>query len=419
MSVTDFFTELSGLWEELENYRPMPECTCTVRCTCEAMRTARASREEDYVMRFLKGLNDNFAMVKSQILLMKDLPSLNSVLSMVLEHERQNGLEPIQDASQSLVNAADGKKHYGRGRGKWSNKQCSHCGKAGHTIDVCYEIHGYPIGYKRNFKPSVNLAADASDTKSEMGDKMASSSISQEEFKQLMDLLKKVNVAQPSPVLKEEHSVNQIYADAEGIISCRSNSICIFSPWIIDSGAMDHIFNDLNSFELSHKIDPIGVRFPNGASIVAKLAGIVRITADLVLEDVLYLPEFNINLISIPKLTRGSHFSVRFVNENCIIQDPLQRKIGSGKLKHGLYHLDYGGGKVVPVVSHVNATVDSSYTIPNSAIWHFHFGHASSTKIDMLSKNFPAIHVNKSLVCDICHLARQRRLPFVVSNNRA
>lgn len=108
-----------------------------------------------------------------------------------------------------------------------------------------------------------------------------------------------------------------------------------------------------------------------------------------------------------------------FVNENCIIQDPLQRKIGSGKLKHGLYHLDCGEGKVVPVVSHVNATVDSSYTIPNSAIWHFRFGHASSTKIDMLSKNFPAIHVNKSLVSDICHLARQRRLPFVVSNNRA
>lgn len=32
---------------------------------------------------------------------MKDLPSLNEVFSMVLEHERQNGLTPIQEDSQS------------------------------------------------------------------------------------------------------------------------------------------------------------------------------------------------------------------------------------------------------------------------------------------------------------------------------
>lgn len=37
----------------------------------------------------------------------------------------------------------------------------------------------------------------------------------------------------------------------------------------------------------------------------------------------------------------------------------------------------------------------------------------------MLSKDFPSIHVNKNLVCDICQLARQRRLPFVLSTNRA
>lgn len=74
-----------------------------------------------------------------------------------------------------------------------------------------------------------------------------------------MDLLKKVNVTPPSPDVKEEHSVNQIYADAEGIVPCRSNSISISSPWVIDSGATDHICNDLSCFEMSHKIEPIGV----------------------------------------------------------------------------------------------------------------------------------------------------------------
>lgn len=94
LSVTDFFTELSNIWEELENQRPMPDCTCPIKCTCESMRNARSQREEDYIMRFLKGLNENFVMVKSQILLMKDLPTIDEVFSMVLEHERQNGLIP-------------------------------------------------------------------------------------------------------------------------------------------------------------------------------------------------------------------------------------------------------------------------------------------------------------------------------------
>lgn len=34
--VTDYFTELKVLWEELENYRPTRNCICPVKCTCAA-----------------------------------------------------------------------------------------------------------------------------------------------------------------------------------------------------------------------------------------------------------------------------------------------------------------------------------------------------------------------------------------------
>ncbi|MCI25388.1 hypothetical protein A2U01_0046579, partial [Trifolium medium] len=39
--VTDFYSDLKVLWEELELYLPIPSCTCRQRCTCEAMRSAR------------------------------------------------------------------------------------------------------------------------------------------------------------------------------------------------------------------------------------------------------------------------------------------------------------------------------------------------------------------------------------------
>jgi hypothetical protein len=40
-SVTDFYSDLKVLWEELELYLPIPTCTCRNRCSCEAMRMAR------------------------------------------------------------------------------------------------------------------------------------------------------------------------------------------------------------------------------------------------------------------------------------------------------------------------------------------------------------------------------------------
>ncbi|KAK2421305.1 hypothetical protein QL285_031950 [Trifolium repens] len=87
-SVTEFFSALKILWEELELYTPIPTCTCHIQCGCQAMRSARANHNLMHVIRFLTGLNDQFDVVKSQILLMEPLPSLNKIFSMVIQHER-------------------------------------------------------------------------------------------------------------------------------------------------------------------------------------------------------------------------------------------------------------------------------------------------------------------------------------------
>jgi hypothetical protein len=107
-SVTDYFSSLKLLWEELEIYLPMPACSCRVRCSCDAMRLARTNHNLLYMIRFITGLNDNFAMVKSQILLMDPLPPLNKVFSMVIQHERQGNFASNDD-SKILLNAAKSK----------------------------------------------------------------------------------------------------------------------------------------------------------------------------------------------------------------------------------------------------------------------------------------------------------------------
>jgi hypothetical protein len=153
-SVTEFYSELKILWEELEIYMPIHVCTCRNRCSCDVMHTARNNHHLLQAIRFLTGLNDNFAVVKSQILLLDLLPTMNKKNSMVLQHERQSS--PILcDESKVLVNASDARKFASK-----SNKfgpssyglepwVCTFCNRNNHIVDTCYRKHGLPPHLQR------------------------------------------------------------------------------------------------------------------------------------------------------------------------------------------------------------------------------------------------------------------------------
>nr|KYP40122.1 hypothetical protein KK1_038550 [Cajanus cajan] len=86
---------------------PTPVCGCPVRCTCTSgIRIARYYHDLNCTIRFLTSLNDNFFVVKSQIMLMDPLPKLNPIFSMVLQHERQIGFIS-NDESNILINFFD------------------------------------------------------------------------------------------------------------------------------------------------------------------------------------------------------------------------------------------------------------------------------------------------------------------------
>lgn len=40
-SVTELFTHLKILWEELEMCMSIPNCSCRIRCSCNVMKTDR------------------------------------------------------------------------------------------------------------------------------------------------------------------------------------------------------------------------------------------------------------------------------------------------------------------------------------------------------------------------------------------
>lgn len=51
-------------------------------------------------------------------------------------------------------------------------------------------------------------------------------------------------------------------------------------------------------------------------------------------------------------------------------------------------------------------------------MWNFSLGHSSHSRIPSLHIIFYFIPVDNKDVCDVCHYARQRKLPYIVSTNK-
>lgn len=113
------------------------------------------------------GLSEWYQSVKSLILLMKLLPTINKVLSIILQEERQqnygsnkspnakveetNALANSVESGGVNCNFKKGRDYNGYqvGRGRVNSskeKVCTYYGYNGHMVDMCYRKHVYPPG---------------------------------------------------------------------------------------------------------------------------------------------------------------------------------------------------------------------------------------------------------------------------------
>lgn len=115
----------------------------------------------------------------------------------------------------------------------------------------------------------------------------------------------------------------------------------IATSWILDSGASDHVSSSfLNLFNYYQQITPTIVRLPKGQQVIATHLGTFQIFYSLSLFNVLYLPNFNFNLISISKLISSLNSKLIFSANDCFIQaENSLKKIGTIDLVDRLYKL--------------------------------------------------------------------------------
>ncbi|KAK2387257.1 putative mitochondrial protein [Trifolium repens] len=442
-SVLDYFTEMKALWEELHSHRPIPNCLCIHPCRCPALSIVRGYRLEDQVMQFLTGLGDQFSVVKTQVLLMDLLPSLNKVYSLVIQEEQSLPSPSIPAESTSLLNAAQRSSYRGKAApsagGKSNSKYCTFCHRNNHVVEFCYEKHGHPNQNRNGGSVNASNAEDveASDDQLDNGaSSTVNNSMTQDQFHQLMALLQQVNLPAPASSSTPSSTVNQLSLahglsptePSSGILSSLIASIHAKpSTWLLDSGASDHICSSLQWFTSFYRIKPINVKLPNGNSVLVHHAGNVTFSPTLSITNVLYSPIFTLNLISISKLCQSLACSIMFTENVCTLQDvKSKRMIGLGDLVNGLYHLKVSQSFLASQASLNSLTVSANnvdvnhQTIPMSAIWHFRLGHVSNKCITSMIPMYPSISLdNKAAVCDVCHFSKQKKLPFMLSSSIA
>nr|CAN68904.1 hypothetical protein VITISV_025822 [Vitis vinifera] len=304
----------------------------------------------------------NLETVRDQILGSSSVPSLDDVFARLLRISSTQTL-PSDNTSDSSVGQ---RPHY------------TYCNKLGHSRDRCYQLHGRP--------PRTTHMAQSSDPQSPQP---PSSSISQ-----------------GISLTDSEYDDYLRYQATKSASACLTHTSSL-GPWILDSGASDHISGNKDLFSSITTTSTLPtITLANGSQTMAKGFGFVHTLPSLPLHSVLYASECPFNLISISKITRTLNCSITFSDKFVTLQDRSMRKtISIGRESQGLYHL------TSPSTPAVCISTDASLLI------HSRLGHLSLSKFQKMVPRFSSL---SSLECESCQLGKYTHVSFLKRlNNRA
>ena len=186
-------------------------------------------------------------------------------------------------------------------------------------------------------------------------------------------------------------------AQTGNVSACLTHSS---APWILDTGASDHIFGNKDFFSSLTFPSPLPtITLANGSQTIAKGIGSVCPLPSLPLTSVLFVPNFSFNLISINKFTHDLHCVLPFSHNSVTLQDRRTGKtIGIGHESQDLFHLS----------SPLCSTACTSTKAP--LLLHNRLSHPSLSKFRKLVPHFSSLSL---LECESCQLGKHTRVWFL------
>ncbi|CAL8999194.1 unnamed protein product [Prunus brigantina] len=359
-SVSAYFTRLKGLWDELASYND--PCTCS----------SGTKNDRQQLMQFLMGLNESFSAIRDQILLMSPLPTVRHACSSVSQAEKQRSMGSLRSVDQSAAAMAV------RGSSRASSDRpplhCTYCNYDFHTRDNCHKLHGYPVGHPLHgqpWRPPRRSTSAGSSRNNGAGSSRSNgaapsarnlyaahpwptTSPPSAHHVQGQPTLHDVQIAMPHLSADQHSRVLAALSDgAQPPSSPQAHAVfgedftkglfpvaSRLGQWILDSGATDHITSSASCLvnpSASH-LPPVSL--PSGATAPITSTGTLHLNSSVFLKDVLCVPTFKVDLLSVGKLTDGLSCSVTFFPSWCVLQDLVSKAtIGVGKRRDDLYYL--------------------------------------------------------------------------------
>ncbi|XP_006594179.1 uncharacterized protein [Glycine max] len=274
--------------------------------------------------------------------------------------------------------------------------KCAHVVELiGTPVEECYRKHGYPPGHKlyRTQNGSINNAMREESNASDLNDSQETQNqnirVMPQQYQVLMSLLQ--HQSNNGGFTSGTSHINQVGTVTKPHIGKVLSFTCSISKaeprdWILDSGATNHVACSLKFFYTHKQISPITVQLPTGQQVIVTHSGIVKFFDSLYLENVLYLPIFNFNLISISKLVANLRCQLIFSSDHCLILDVTnQRMIGTIECVQGLYRLMLPSAEsvVINTISLNAKSVFSCNKVPIN-LCHFCLGHPSHDRFHLL-----------------------------------
>lgn len=283
---------------------------------------------------------------------------------------------------------------------------CSFSKRVDHIAERCYKKHGFPPGfvskYKGNEKPSATpkVAAQVSlsplvttDSKNTTVENMIGN-LSKEQIKQFIALFSSQLQSNSFSAPNEPSTSGIAFSPSTqffvGILMVSQHTMSS-QTWVIDSGATHYVYHDKNLFSIIDPSVQSYVNLPIGSTIKISGVGKVQLNKHICHNNVLFIPEFRLNLLSNCSLTSDIGSRVIFDPASCTIQDHTKEfMIGRDRRVGNLYVLD----TTAPSIA-VNAVVDHG-------VWHRRLGHPSYHILDVILETLGTTRM-KNKGSSYCH----------------
>lgn len=320
-SVTAYYSKLRDLWDEFDVLVPAPLCNCA-----EAKPYFEHLSQQRLLM-FLMGLNESYSHVRSDILLKVVVPTVNQVYATVIQEESQRSLG-VMDLHKEPLTMMVNRRQTFKGKKLW-NTTCEHCGYKNHLSKDCYRIVGYPNNFKSRRKQGDTYGGNPGyrgqgDTGSTHRFNNQNSS-----FRSYANYASNAGHRDELTLTEEEYNHvqnlmhNTTSTDVGDGSECKANLAgnVFLTPtdyecsWIIDLGATHHITSSKDLLaELSCPSDQRKntVQLPTGKKAHITNTGNSIVLGSYKMQDVLHVPVFKFNLLSVARLTKDLSCSVSF-----------------------------------------------------------------------------------------------------------